>query len=75
MSSSQKQTGNFSRMAKSLALAGVALLVLTACAEDNPARRGWLPGDRDTTSNTPEITDLWVNSWIAALAVGVLTWG
>ncbi|NLS10115.1 cytochrome c oxidase subunit II [Nesterenkonia sp. MY13] len=58
-----------------MALGGVALLVLTACAEDHPARRGWLPGERDTTSNTAEITDLWVNSWIAALIVGVITWG
>ena len=75
MSSSQKTTGSFSRTAKSLALAGVTLLVLTACAEDSSARRGWLPGSRDTTSNTAEITDLWINSWIAAVAIGVLTWG
>ncbi|GAA4832091.1 cytochrome c oxidase subunit II [Garicola koreensis] len=75
MSSSQKRTGSFSRTAKSLALAGVTLLVLTACAEDSSARRGWLPGERNTTSNTAEITDLWINSWIAAVAIGVLTWG
>ncbi|GAA1804131.1 aa3-type cytochrome oxidase subunit II [Nesterenkonia flava] len=73
--SSQKRTGSRGRAVKGIALAGVALLVLTACAEDHPARRGWLPGDRDTTSNTAALTDLWVNSWIAALAVGVLTWG
>lgn len=73
--SSQKRTRSFSPAVKSLAVAGVAMLVLTACAEDHPVRRGWLPGERDTTSNTAELTDLWVNSWIAALAVGVLTWG
>ncbi len=75
MSSSQERTGSFSRTAKSFALAGVALMVLTACAEDHPARRGWLPGERDTTTNTAELTDLWVNSWIAALVVGLITWG
>ena len=73
--SSQKRTGSRGRAVRLTAAAGVALLVLTACAEDNPARRGWLPGSTDTTSNTPELTALWVNSWIAALAVGLLTWG
>ncbi|WP_022872831.1 cytochrome c oxidase subunit II [Nesterenkonia alba] len=73
--SSHQRTGRQGRTVKGLALAGVALLVLTACAEDHPARRGWLPGERDTTSNTPVLTDLWVGSWIAALAVGLVTWG
>nr|WP_231703631.1 cytochrome c oxidase subunit II [Arthrobacter sp. zg-Y179] len=33
-----------------------------------------MPTDRDTTNHTGRIIDLWVNSWIAALAVGILTW-
>ncbi|NKX50435.1 cytochrome c oxidase subunit II, partial [Arthrobacter deserti] len=33
------------------------------------------PTERGTTSNTDPLIDLWVNSWIAALAVGILTWG
>nr|WP_245324468.1 cytochrome c oxidase subunit II [Nesterenkonia lacusekhoensis] len=57
-------------------MAGAASLVLTACVAEipDPVRRGWLPGSRGTTSNTAELTDLWVNSWIAALIVGVITW-
>lgn len=50
-----------------------ALPALTSCSD--LVSRGFLPGARDTTNNTQLITDLWVNSWIAALAVGVITWG
>lgn len=40
-------------------------------------RRGFLPGypDGEVTDQTARITALWNGSWIAALAVGVLTWG
>lgn len=50
-----------------------ALPALTSCSD--LVSRGFLPGARDTTNNTELITDLWVNSWIAALVVGVITWG
>ncbi|GAB3844300.1 aa3-type cytochrome oxidase subunit II [Nesterenkonia populi] len=74
--SSQTRTGSRGlNTVKGAALAGIALTVLTACDDDHPASRGWLPGDRETTSNTAVLTDLWVNSWIAALLVGLLTWG
>ncbi|WP_218220046.1 cytochrome c oxidase subunit II [Nesterenkonia sp. Act20] len=73
--SSHKRTGSRGRAVKTVALASAAALVLSACSGDNPAARGWLPGSRDTTSNTAELTDLWVNSWIAALIVGLITWG
>ncbi|GAA1452307.1 cytochrome c oxidase subunit II [Nesterenkonia lacusekhoensis] len=75
--SSQNRTGSRRhRAVKATALAGAASLVLTACVAEipDPVRRGWLPGSRGTTSNTAELTDLWVNSWIAALIVGVITW-
>ena len=36
---------------------------------------GWLPTERGTTNHTDRIIDLWVNCWIAALAVGIITWG
>ncbi|TLM72911.1 cytochrome c oxidase subunit II [Pseudarthrobacter sp. NamB4] len=49
------------------------LLATTSCSAE--VQRGWLPGERDTTDKTPLITDLWVNSWIAALIIGVITWG
>ncbi len=40
-------------------------------------QRGWLPGyeDGQVTNQTERITNLWVGSWIAALAVGGITWG
>lgn len=38
-------------------------------------KNGWLPTERDTTNHTGRIIDLWVNSWIAALIVGLITWG
>ncbi|WP_010525657.1 cytochrome c oxidase subunit II [Nesterenkonia sp. F] len=72
--SSERRTGSRGQRAvKGIALASAAALVLTGCSEQ--VQRGWLPGSRETTSNTAELTDLWVNSWIAALAVGLLTWG
>ncbi|HIX00850.1 MAG TPA: cytochrome c oxidase subunit II [Candidatus Nesterenkonia stercoripullorum] len=73
MSSHFRSGSRGRRAVKVTALAGLAAVVLTGCSEQ--VQRGWLPGSRDTTSNTAELTDLWVNSWIAALIVGVLTWG
>ena len=40
-----------------------------------PSSNLWLPGERDTTNQTAKITDLWVGSWLAAMAVGFLVWG
>lgn len=71
---SQNQAGSRGkRLLKGGALATVAALVLTGCSEQ--VQRGWLPGTRETTNNTAQLTDLWVNSWIAALAVGLAAWG
>jgi cytochrome c oxidase subunit 2 len=50
-----------------------AVMVLTSCSAE--VQRGWLPGERDTTDHTPLVTDLWVNSWIAAVVIGIITWG
>ncbi|BAS12163.1 probable cytochrome c oxidase subunit 2 [Arthrobacter sp. Hiyo8] len=72
--SSQNRTG--SRRIKITSITGLALagaLVLTGCSPE--VEKGWLPTERGTTSNTDRIMDLWVNSWIAALAVGIITWG
>ncbi|MEJ2578927.1 MAG: hypothetical protein P8Z68_07485, partial [Kineosporiaceae bacterium] len=54
-------------------LAGALPLALSACSES--AARGWEPSTRDTTNQTGRIIDMWVGSWIAALAVGVFVWG
>ncbi|MGW3944986.1 aa3-type cytochrome oxidase subunit II [Micrococcus endophyticus] len=55
------------------AVGTTALLVLTGCSAE--VQRGWYPGTRETTNHSAQLTDLWVNSWIAALVVGLLAWG
>lgn len=54
-------------------------LVTSGCtgAETAPGflSRGWLPGAEGTTSTNDIVDSLWVGSWIAALAVGVIVWG
>ena len=55
------------------AVGTTSLLVLTGCSAE--VQRGWYPGTRDTTNHNAQLTDLWVNSWIAAMVVGLLAWG
>jgi cytochrome c oxidase subunit 2 len=70
---SQNQAGSRGRrLLKGGALAVVAAVVLSGCSEQ--VQRGWLPGTRETTNQSAELTDLWVNSWIAALIVGLAAW-
>ncbi|WP_394937937.1 cytochrome c oxidase subunit II [Psychromicrobium sp. YIM B11713] len=72
--SSQHRTG--SRRAKVLAVSAVGIasaLVLSACTPE--MKNGWLPTEPGVTNHTGTVITLWVNSWIAALAVGVITWG
>ncbi|MGX9900813.1 aa3-type cytochrome oxidase subunit II [Arthrobacter sp. SA17] len=72
--SSQNRTG--SRRKKISSITGLALagaLALTGCSPE--VQKGWLPTERGTTNHTDRIMDLWVNSWIAALIVGAITWG
>lgn len=57
-----------------LALAAAVLLALTGCSAEQLST-GFMPSDRDITNHTGTVIDLWNGSWIAALAVGVLTWG
>ncbi|WP_104119059.1 cytochrome c oxidase subunit II [Arthrobacter sp. B1805] len=72
--SSQDRTGSKrARIAKISSISLVGALLLTGCSAE--AQKGWLPADRDNTNHTGIITDLWVNSWIAALVVGIITWG
>nr|WP_309852933.1 cytochrome c oxidase subunit II [Falsarthrobacter nasiphocae] len=51
----------------------LAALALSGCTEE--AKRGWMPAEPGTTNHTDALTSLWVHSWIAALAVGLITWG
>ncbi len=57
------------------ALATAVTLALSGCSAE--ARRGWLPGssEAEVTDQTGRISQLWVGSWVAALIVGVITWG
>ena len=74
MSSQDRTSSRRGGKAKVLAVAAAGALLLTGCSEQ--VQRGWLPNEnRDTTNHTGIIQDLWVNSWIAALLIGLLTWG
>lgn len=56
-------------------LVGVLTLALTGCADE--VWRGWMPGSsaHEVTNQTGRIVSLWRGSWVAALLVGILTWG
>ena len=73
--SSQDRTSSSRRgKAKVLAIAGAGALLLTGCSEQ--VQRGWLPNEsRDITNHTASIQDLWVNTWVTVLLVGIMTWG
>ncbi|WP_426560882.1 cytochrome c oxidase subunit II [Angustibacter sp. McL0619] len=58
-------------MARLAVLAAAAALALSGCSP--VVERGFLP--KGVTTDAPIVTNLWVNSWIAALAVGALVWG
>ncbi|WP_129339256.1 cytochrome c oxidase subunit II [Cellulomonas endophytica] len=64
------------RAAGVAAASALALLALAGCSSDQVAR-GYLPGDsaNEVTDETGRILSLWVGSWIAALLVGIITWG
>lgn len=72
--SSQDRTG--SRRARVIPITGLAIvgaLALSGCTAEN--KNGWLPGARDTTNHTAGIIDLWVNTWITIMIIGLITWG
>ena len=72
--SSQIRTGSRRKTITTISgLAVAGALVLTGCSPE--VEKGWLPTERGTTNHTDRIMDLWVNSWIAALVVGIITWG
>jgi len=56
-------------------LAAVVAVALSGCSAE--VERGWLPGssENEITDQTGRIVSLWVGSWIAALIVGLITWG
>ena len=58
-----------------LFMTSLVLVSLAGCSSE--AKRGYLPGYEDgpVTNMTERITDMWVGSWIAALTIGLITWG
>ena len=59
---------------RSAAAAALVVLTTAGCSAE-PLDTGFLPSERGTTDQTERIINLWNGSWIAALIVGVLTWG
>ena len=49
------------------------MLVLAGCTQEQV--QGFLPGGPDVTNHTEGIINLWVNSWIVLLVVGLITCG
>ena len=50
--------------------------MLSGCGEQiGDPRNGYLPGTDATSSINETVRSLWVGSWVAALAVGVIVWG
>ena len=58
---------------------GALALVTSGCtaSQTDPGylSRGWIPGAKDVSSINAVTDTLWVGSWIAALAIGVIVWG
>ncbi|MDQ1103190.1 cytochrome c oxidase subunit 2 [Nocardioides zeae] len=54
---------------------GAALILLSGCSEETQyqLKHFGLPGQ--ATEEAPHIADLWIWSWVAALATGILVWG
>ena len=64
--------GRKARLVSVASLASTLLLTPAAASEDLPTFA--MPA-RDVTNQAPRILSLWQGSWIAALAVGAITWG
>ena len=64
------------RRARVAAVAAAVAVLAGGCATET-VERGYLPGysGGEVTDQTAGIRELWVGSWIAALGVGLLTWG
>lgn len=71
--SSSPATRSGSRTAKFAVLVGVGALTLVGCAPEQ-VQRGWLPGPEGMTEHSDTLVKFWVDTWIAALIVGVLVW-
>ncbi|WP_238694460.1 hypothetical protein [Nocardioides daphniae] len=57
------------------AVLGLSLLALGACSAEDKDQLGRLAMPAPASDRAPAIFDLWKWSWVAAMVVGVLTWG
>jgi len=78
-SRSQNEGSTRSRLAQSrlgrwavLPIVGSMAVILAGCTQQQA--QGFLPGGPDVTNHTEGVINLWVNSWIVLLVVGVVTW-
>ena len=55
--------------------AGIGVLALAGCSADTLSQWGRFGLPEAASDRAPLIGNLWVGSWIAALAVGVFVWG
>jgi cytochrome c oxidase subunit II len=58
-----------------LAMSMFALLFLTGCSQELVAQIKRLGFPPPASDRSPDILNLWIGTWIAALAVGFLMWG
>jgi cytochrome c oxidase subunit 2 len=65
------ETGRRRRAVRVGGVAALAALALSGCA--NKASDGYLPPV--VSDSGQRVSDLWIGSWIATLAVGAITWG
>ena len=54
---------------------GVGAIALTGCSADTLAQWGRFGLPESASDRAPLIENLWVGSWLAAMAVGVFVWG
>ncbi|GAB3623463.1 cytochrome c oxidase subunit II [Mariniluteicoccus endophyticus] len=57
------------------ALFGLAAVALSGCAQAGPGQGHLFGLPEPSTDRAPHIGNLWVGSWIATLAIGILVWG
>ncbi len=55
-------------------LSVLGVIFLAGCSAEQ-VQRGWLPGPEGMTEHSDTLVKFWVDTWIAALIVGVLVWG
>jgi len=69
------RTPRRTRRGARLAVVGALVALASAGCSSDQLSTGYLPSEPGMTDHTARIIHLWNGSWIAALAVGAITWG